>query len=235
MRNITQKSIVTLLAVFVLIAAFSVVAAAQDLTDGEYVGYVPGDHGDTVVELKVKFGEVVDVELLNPVKITEYPHEPAREFFITFPSEVVRNQGTEGIDVISGATSSHDANTEAVEMALSMANGTYEGNTYYGIGRDYAHGHYLVKAVIEGEEIQSVEIVTATQDPESDAIVADKVEGEYPYEEAVETFAEWPEMVVEKQSVTVDVVSGATHTDHGLNNALAQCLTQAGLNPDDYK
>ncbi|MCF8009067.1 MAG: FMN-binding protein, partial [Halanaerobiales bacterium] len=134
-----------------------------------------------------------------------------------------------------GATHSHEAYTQAVEMTLSVANGTYEGNTYYGIGREYAHGHYLVKAVIEGEKIQSVEIVTATQDPESDSIVADKVKGEYPYDAAVETFAKWSEMVVDNQSVTVDVVSGATHSDHGLNNALAQCLTQAGLSPDDYK
>lgn len=234
MRKITQKSVLSLVAIFLLVAAFSVVAGAQDLNDGEYVGYVPGDHGDTVIEVKVKFGEIVDLEILNPLKTTSYGHEAARDFFIDFPAQVVRNQGTEGIDVVSGATHSHEAYTEAVDTALSIANGTYEGNTYYGVSRDYGHGHYLVKAVIEGEEIQSVEIITA-QDPESEALVGDKVEGEYPYEAAVKTFDGWSEMVVENQSVNVDVVSGATHTDHGLNGALAQCLTQAGLNPDDYK
>jgi uncharacterized protein with FMN-binding domain len=233
-RKITQKSILSLVAIFVLVAAFSVVAGAQDLNDGEYVGYLPDDHGDVVIEVKVKFGEITGVEILNNIKTTKYPHEAAREYFVNFPSAVIRNQGTEGIDAISGATGSHESYTEAVDMAVSIANGTYEGNTYYGVGRDYGHGHYLVKAVIEGEEIQSVEIITAN-DPENEALVGDKVEGDYPYEEAVETFDKWPEMVVENQSVNVDVVSGATHTDHGLNGALAQCLTQAGLNPDDYK
>jgi len=232
--KITRTNLVTLLAVLVLLAAFSGIVGAQELSDGEYVGYVPGDHGDIVIEVKVNFNEITGVEILNNLKTTEYPHEQAREFFVNFPSAVIRNQGTEGIDVISGATGSHEDYTKAVNMALSIAKGNYDENTYYGVSRDYEHGHYLVKAVIEGEEIKSVEIVTA-KNPEEEALVGDKVEGEYPYEEAVETFDKWPSQVVEKQSVDVDVVSGATHTDHGLNGALAQCLTQAGLNPDDYK
>jgi len=233
-RKITKKSILSLIAVFVLVAAFSAGAAAQDFNDGEYVGYVPGDHGDIVIEVKVNFGEITGVEILNNLKTTQYPHEPAREYFINFPSAVIRNQGTEGIDAVSGATGSHNSYTEAVDMALSIARGNYDGNTYYGVSRDYAHGHYLVEAVIEEEEIKDVSIITA-KNPEEEALVGPKKPGEYDYEPAVETFQKWADMVVENQSVNVDVVSGATHTDHGLNGALAQCLTQAGLNPDDYK
>lgn len=234
MRKITRNSVLTLIAVFVLVAAFSGGAAAQELNDGEYVGYVPGDHGDIVIEVKVNFGEVTGVEILNNLKTTQYPHEQAREYFVNFPSAVISNQGTEGIDAISGATGSHESYTKAVDMALSIASGNYDDNTYYGVSRDYEHGHYLVKAVIEGEEIQSVEIITA-KNPEEEALVGDKVEGEYPHEEAVEAFNVWPETAIEDQTADVDVISGATHTIVALNDALAQCLTQAGLNPDDYK
>lgn len=234
MSEITKTNLITLLTILVLLVGFSGIVGAQELTDGEYVGYVPGDHGDIVIEVKVNFNEITGVEILNNLKTTEYSHEPAREFFVNFPSAVIKNQGTEGIDVISGATGSHESYTTAVDMALSIAKGNYDKNIYYGVSRDYEHGHYLVKAVIEGEEIKSVEIITA-QNPEEEALVGDKVEGDYPYEPAVETFNKWPSKVVEKQSVNVDIVSGATHTDHALNGALAQCLIQAGLNPDEYK
>ena len=234
MSKITQTNVATLFAVLVLLVAFSGIVGAQELSDGEYVGYLPGDHGDIVIEVKVNFNEITGVEILNNLKTTKYPHEQAREFFVNFPSAVIRNQGTEGIDVISGATGSHESYTKAVDMALNIAKGNYDKNTYYGVSRDYAHGHYLVKAVIEGEEIQSIELITA-QNPEEEALVGDKVEGEYPHEPAVKAFNEWPEKALDNQTVNVDVVSGATHTIEALNSALAQCLTQAGLNPDDYK
>ncbi|HKL12412.1 MAG TPA: FMN-binding protein [Halanaerobiales bacterium] len=234
MRKITKKSILSLIAVFVLVAAFSGAVVAQDLNDGQYVGYVPGDHGDIVIEVKVNFGEITGVEILNNLKTTQYPHEQAREYFVNFPSAVIRNQGTEGIDAISGATGSHNSYTEAVDMALSIARDNYDDNTYYGVSRDYAHGHYLVEAVIEGEEIKSINLITA-KNPEEEALVGDKVEGEYPHEPAVKAFNEWPEKALNNQTTDVDVVSGATHTIEALNDALAQCLTQAGLNPDDYK
>lgn len=234
MRDLTQKSILSLVVVFLLVAAFSGGVAAQDLNDGEYVGYVPDDHGDIIIEVKVNFGEITGVEVLNNLKTTQYSHEPAREYFINFPSAVIRNQGTENIDVISGATGSHESYTEAVNMAISIANGNYEGNTYYGVSRDYAHGHYLVEAVIAGEEIKSVNLITAAN-PDEEALVGDKVKGEYPHDPAADAFNSWPEKAVENQTTDVDVVSGATHTTEALNDALAQCLTQAGLNPDDYK
>lgn len=234
MRDLTQKSILSLVVLFLLVAAFSGGAAAQDLNDGEYVGYLPDDHGDIVIEVKVNFGEITGVEVLNNLKTTQYQHEAAREYFVNFPSAVIRNQGTEGIDAVSGATGSHESYTEAVNMALSIARGNYDGNTYYGVSRDYGHGHYLVEAVIEGEEIKSINLITAAN-PDQEALVGDKVKGEYPHDPAAEAFNAWPEKALNNQTVNVDVVSGATHTTEALNEALAQCLTQAGLNPDDYK
>lgn len=217
-----------------LLVAFSGFVVAQELNDGEYVGYVPGERKDAVIEVKVNFGEITGVEVLNDIKTTQYPHEPAREYFINFPSSVINNQGTEGIDAISGATGSHNSYTEAVDMAISIASGNYDGNTYFGVSRDYENGHYLVEAVIEDEEIKSINLITA-KNPEEEALVGDKVEGEYPHEPAIEAFNQWPEKALEDQTVEVDVISGATHTIEALNDALAQCLTQAGLNPDDYK
>lgn len=109
-----------------------------------------------MIEVKIKFNEITGVEILNNLKTTEYPHEQACEYFVNFPSAVIRNQGTEGIDMIFSATGSHENYTKAVDIALSRAKGNYDENTYYGVGRDYEHGHYLVEAVIKGEEIKSV-------------------------------------------------------------------------------
>lgn len=137
MSKITHTNLITLIAVLVLLVAFSGIVGAQKLTDGEYVGYVPGDHGDLVIEVKVNFDKITGVEILNNLKTTEYPHEEAREYFVNFPSTFIINQGIEGIDMISGATGSHESYTKAVNMVLSIAKGNYDDNTYYGVGRDY--------------------------------------------------------------------------------------------------
>lgn len=41
-----SKSTIKILAVLILLITFSGIALAQELTDEQYVGYVPGDHGD---------------------------------------------------------------------------------------------------------------------------------------------------------------------------------------------
>ncbi len=44
-----------------------------------------------------------------------------------------------------------------------------------------------------------------------------------------------PERIVEKQSVAVDVVTGATITSAAIINAVSDCIAQAGLNIEDYQ
>ena len=44
-----------------------------------------------------------------------------------------------------------------------------------------------------------------------------------------------PERIVEKQSVAVDVVTGATITSAAILNAVSDCIAQAGLNVDNYQ
>ncbi|MDF2951181.1 MAG: fumarate reductase/succinate dehydrogenase flavoprotein domain protein [Anaerocolumna sp.] len=44
-----------------------------------------------------------------------------------------------------------------------------------------------------------------------------------------------PKAIVEKQSLAVDSVSGATITSDAIKAAVADCVEQAGGNPDDLK
>ncbi len=109
-----------------------------------------------MIEVKIDFNEITGVEILNNLKTTGYPHEQAREYFVNFPSAIIKNQGTDCIDIIFSAKGFHENYTKAEDIALSIAKGNYDENIYYGVGRDYEYGHYLVEAVIKGKEIKSV-------------------------------------------------------------------------------
>ena len=52
------------------------------------------------------------------------------------------------------------------------------------------------------------------------------------YEAAAEKV---PQSIIDNQSINVDSVSGATMTSDAIKNAVAQALTLAGLNVDDYR
>ncbi len=88
-----------------------------EYSDGVYTGTGEGFYGDIVVTVTVEGGAITSV-IVDEHEETDDIAEPAFEALAT---QVIANQGTEGVDVETGATGSSEGFIEAVENALEDA------------------------------------------------------------------------------------------------------------------
>lgn len=85
--------------------------------DGTYRGDAEGGRGNLVVEVKVSGGQITAVETVEHQE-TEGIADPALE---QVPAQIIELQGTEGVDIVSGATATSNAIIAAVNEALTGA------------------------------------------------------------------------------------------------------------------
>ncbi len=97
--------IIILSLLMILIFSLLVMAEENIYQDGQYIGYVADDKGDIVIEVEIKEGNIVDVNMLNPFKLN-YQFKPGREAFLKWPSQILEKQSLE-VDAVAGATSSY--------------------------------------------------------------------------------------------------------------------------------
>ena len=102
-------------------------------------------------------------------------------------------------------------------LIVSFAVGAYAQS--YQVSGTGKNGEVNVSVTIEDGVIKSV---TVGEHQETPGIC----------EPAIEKI---PAAIVENQSIAVDAVTGATLTSNAIKNAVEKALTQAGLNPADYK
>lgn len=233
-----KKRVSVFLAVL-LVVACGMAFAGEKYRDGSFIGFVPNERGDIIVDLKIKNDMIVAAEILNPVKVkTTYQWQAAVEAFEQFPSAMIANQGK--MDVISGATGSVNQYNQAAQMALDIASGTYTDNVYYGVSRDYGRGHVILKVTVDKEanKILAVEVVGAQKNPKEDPTEAraeNKAVSGYPWPQAVEAYKKIPAQIVAEQTLNVDVISGATGTYNAFIEAVEHALEQAGMNVKDFR
>lgn len=226
-----RKSLIVIMGlIMVFTMTAGIFAAETSYKDGHYIGYVPNDHGDVVVEVVIERGQIVDVNMLNPFKL-DYSYEPGKKAFLEWPYLVLKNQSTE-IDVISGATHSTHDYQKATQMALDIASGKYKGNKYYGVAENFAHGHVLVEITVKGDRIEDARLITANpellkKEDGREKLMPAKPD-DYKSKPALKYFKEFPVKVVKNQG-NVDGISGATHSAESYNAALDMAMEQAGL------
>ncbi|MTI59909.1 MAG: FMN-binding protein [Firmicutes bacterium] len=226
-----KKSMILLISLLlVAVLSLNILAAEANYKDGHYLGFVANDHGDVVIEVIIKHGQIVDLNMINPFKL-HYEYAEGKKAFLEYPYMVLENQSTQ-VDGITGATHSmHDYN-EAVDMALAIASGNYQGNKYYGLAEDFEHGHVIVEITVENKEITDARLVTANPELVDNEDGREKLmpakAADYGSKSALEYFNSFPEKVVENQG-KVDVLTGATHSGESYNEALDMALIQAGL------
>ncbi len=232
MKKILSAVLVAMLLVGTSVAAF----AGEKFADGSFIGFVPNAKGDIIVDIKVKNDNIVGAEILNPVKPKgTYKYAQGVEAFEKFPSAILAAQGA-GMDGITGATGSVNDYNKATGQALAIASGQYNGNVFYGVDRDYGHGHTVVKVTVDkkANKIVAVEIVPAQGTGPNETRAANKPATGYPLQEALDAYNNIPAEIVKQQSITVDVVTGATHSSESYMKAVKHALEQAGMNPDDF-
>ncbi len=202
-------------------------AEAPAYKDGSYIGYVPNQRGDYVIEVVIQFGKIVDVNMINPDRPQSYGHEAAKALFREYPLMVVKNQKAE-IDAVSGATSSRENYMKAAQMALDVASGKYKGKVFYGLSKNPVNGHTLLAVTVEGKKVTKVEFVCKKGD--YDTLMPAKG-ADYKSKPAKEYFDSFPGMALKAQTdlAKLDAVSGATHSFHEYTHAYEHALKQAGL------
>jgi uncharacterized protein with FMN-binding domain len=85
--------------------------------DGVYRGVGEGNNGPITVEVTINRGEILYIEVIEH---NENAPE-LKEVFRSMPVAILKNQSTQNIDAISGATQISDGYINAVDNALSEA------------------------------------------------------------------------------------------------------------------
>ncbi|EJT5933858.1 FMN-binding protein [Clostridium perfringens] len=84
--------------------------------DGEYIGEAKGFKGNVKVKVIIKNGTLVNVEIINHNDDDEFFNNAKRLIF-----KILKNQGTTGVDTVSGATYSSRGILNSVNEALNKA------------------------------------------------------------------------------------------------------------------
>ena len=187
---------------------------AIEFVDGVYEGVGEGFGGDIKVEVEVKDGKLVRVDILEHGE-TDGISDPAIE---GVPAAMVEKQ-TVGVDTVSGATYSSEGIKEAVANALLSANSGSEETTtaavefvdgvYEGVGEGFG-GDIKVEVEVKDTKLVRVDVL---EHGETAGISDPAIEGV-------------PAAMVEKQTVEVDTVSGATYSSEGIIGAVKNALSK---------
>ncbi|MBS5451219.1 MAG: FAD-dependent oxidoreductase [Coriobacteriia bacterium] len=120
-----------------------------------------------------------------------------------------------------------DKASSAADAAASLTDGTYE-STQQGM-----NGDVTVTVVIEGGAIADIQVGENAETPGIGGQLLDKT-GAVVTSTGTTPVDLLPGLIVENQSLAVDMVTGATITSVVILNAVSDCIKQAGGNPDDF-
>ncbi len=190
-------------------------AAAATLKDGEYKASSKGIGGDVPVTVTIKDGKIATVEVGENSE-TEGIGSKAIE---QLPDAIVKANGTEGVDAVSGASVTSKAIFTAVEDCLNQA----KGGTDAAAATTMADGEYKASAKGMGGDVP----VTVTI---KDGKIAKVEVGENSETDGIGSKAieQLPDAIVKASGTEgVDAVSGASVTSKAIFDAVNDCMDQA--------
>ena len=191
-------------------------AAAATLKDGEYKASSKGIGGDVPVTVTIKDGKIAKVEVGENSE-TEGIGSKAIE---QLPDAIVKANGTEGVDAVSGASVTSKAIFTAVEDCLNQAKG---GTDAAAAATTMADGEYKASAKGMGGDVP----VTVTV---KDGKIAKVEVGENSETDGIGSKAieQLPDAIVKANGTEgVDAVSGASVTSKAIFDAVNDCMDQA--------
>ena len=179
-----------------------------DLTqipDGTYWGQAMGYDGVLEVEVEVKGGQLIRVEIVDSYEVHEY----IADILALIPRQMLEEQKIE-VDAYSGATETTIAIIEAVKASLEGADEPEEielSSVPDGIYRGQAEGHrgkLTVEVDFYGGELIRIRVLDHEETPE----LADPA------------IAAVTEEILARQKIEVDAHSGATVTSEAIMKAI---------------
>ena len=221
-------------------SSISTVQDASAYADGTYYGTGTGFSGALTVEVVISGGKISSIQIKDTSDGDSYIQSASGLI-----SNIIATQST-NVDTVSGATYSSVGIIEAVRNALSQAAISSDGNSNSqntnsssnGNGQNsnnnssdnttavtgkfpYKEGVYYGTA--EGY-LDDIKVAIVIQDKTLKAVVIVEENDDETFFKRARTVAE---NMVKKQTVDVDVVSGATYSSKGIIGAVKEALKEA--------
>ncbi len=221
-------------------SSVSTVQDASAYADGTYYGTGTGFSGALTVEVVISGGKISSIQIIDTSDGDSYIQSASGLI-----SNIITTQST-NVDTVSGATYSSVGIIEAVRNALSQAAISSDGNSNSqntnsssnGNGQNsnnnssdnttavtgkfpYKEGVYYGTA--EGY-LDDIKVAIVIQDKTLKAVVIVEENDDETFFKRARTVAE---NMVKKQTVDVDVVSGATYSSKGIIGAVKEALKEA--------
>ena len=221
-------------------SSISTVQDASAYADGTYYGTGTGFSGALTVEVVISGGKISSIQIMDTSDGDRYIQSASGLI-----SNIIATQST-NVDTVSGATYSSVGIIEAVRNALSQAAISSDGNSNSqntnsssnGNGQNsnnnssdnttavtgkfpYKEGVYYGTA--EGY-LDDIKVAIVIQDKTLKAVVIVEENDDETFFKRARTVAE---NMVKKQTVDVDVVSGATYSSKGIIGAVKEALKEA--------
>ena len=191
--------------------------------DGTYTGTGTGFGGEMKLKVTIKKGKITKITVVSK-KDDEPFFTNAKALFNT----IIKKQST-NVDKVSGATYSSNGIIEAVRDALSKAKQIKETKTQTSTAQEtipqgkfpYKNGAYFGSA--EGFRSDITVAVVIRNKTITDIIVTDEDDDPAFFNRAEKLI----DTMLKKQTVDVDVVSGATFSSNGIIEAVKEALKEA--------
>lgn len=221
-------------------SSVSTVQDASAYADGTYYGTGTGFSGALTVEVVISGGKISSIQIIDTSDGDSYIQSASGLI-----SNIIASQST-NVDTVSGATYSSVGIIEAVRNALSQAAVSSDGNSNSqntnsssnGNGQNsnnnssdnttavtgkfpYKEGVYYGTA--EGY-LDDIKVAIVIQDKTLKAVVIVEENDDETFFKRARAVAE---NMVKKQTVDVDVVSGATYSSKGIIGAVKEALKEA--------
>ncbi|MGM0446335.1 MAG: RnfABCDGE type electron transport complex subunit D [Bacillota bacterium] len=179
----------------------------EGLIDGVYQASAQGAQGMITIEIEIEDRDITNVKIVEDQE-TKHLAQPAYE---ELKEQLLSKQNAD-LDIVSGATYTSEAFIEAVQSAIDKASSNQNDNktneVEY-IGSAQGHADLIeVKVLVENESITDIEILSQNETPG----IGDQAINELKQE------------IIDKQTLEVDMVSGATNSSKGLINAIRDAL-----------
>lgn len=201
-----------------LLLALAMLACTAQ-AEQSYLGTAQGFGGEVSVQVTVD-----DTGKITAMTVEAESETPTIGGAAIAPmTEAILSAGTPDVDIIAGATATSNAVVSATRAALTQAGIVSETTGEIG----YVPGTYTGVAGGRGGDIVATVTVNETQ-IESIEVVGEKETIGI----SVMPMEVIPRQIIDNQSLGVDVIAGATATSHGVINAVADALKQAGADVD---
>jgi RnfABCDGE-type electron transport complex G subunit len=179
----------------------------NSLLPGKYTGTARGFSSDITVEVTVAAGEILDIVIVSEDDTPEVSG-PAFEAIVT----AIKQEQSLDVDLVSGATYSSQGLVAAVKDALGSEGvldlSLLPDGNYLGEAEGFSRDPIQVSFTIKGGSIGSVQVLSHNDTPGR----------------ADEAFNQIGPSIEARQSLDVDLVSGATYSSQGMLEAIINAI-----------